>query len=48
MATRLIALAEKLCSGKIVFFHEGGYNRNTVPFSALAVIEELSGIKTNT
>ena len=43
----LIDQAEKLCGGRVAFFHEGGYNKCTVPFSALRVIENLSRIKTN-
>ena len=30
-----------------MFLHEGGYSRWTVPFYGLAVVEELSGIKTD-
>jgi acetoin utilization deacetylase AcuC-like enzyme len=42
----LMALADELCDGKIVFLHEGGYSRWTVPFYGLAVLEELSEIPT--
>ncbi len=43
LTRRLMLAAEELCSGHIVMCHEGGYNVPTVPFFALAVIEELSG-----
>ena len=44
----LMAAADELCDGKLLFTHEGGYNTWTVPFYGLAVMEELSGIKTAT
>jgi hypothetical protein len=44
---KLMAAADKLCRGRLVFLHEGGYSRWTVPFYGLAVLEELSGIKTD-
>ena len=45
----LVDVANSLpdCKGKLVFVHEGGYSDVYVPFCGLAVIEELSGIKTN-
>lgn len=39
--------AEKLCHGRLVMVHEGGYAESYIPFCGLAVIEELSNIKTN-
>lgn len=42
----LMACADRHCSGRIVFVHEGGYHLQTVPFYALAVFETLSGIRT--
>ena len=39
-------MAEKVCDGKLVLVHEGGYSESYVPFCGLAVIEELTGIKT--
>lgn len=45
MATQLVAAAEDLCHGRIVFAHEGGYSKDYVPFCGLAVIEAMSGIK---
>ena len=38
--------AEKVCGGKLVMTHEGGYSESYVPFCGLAAIEALSGIKT--
>lgn len=42
----LMAAADDLCGGRIVFTHEGGYNPVTTPFLGLAVLEELSGCRT--
>ncbi|MDM1019380.1 class II histone deacetylase [Acinetobacter sp. VNK23] len=39
--------AEKLCQGKLVMVHEGGYAESYVPFCGLAVVEALSGIRTS-
>jgi hypothetical protein len=38
--------AEKHCGGRLLFFHEGGYSAAYVPFCGLAVMEQLSGHKT--
>jgi acetoin utilization deacetylase AcuC-like enzyme len=38
--------AAELCQGKLVLEQEGGYSTAYVPFCGLAVVEELSGIKT--
>jgi acetoin utilization deacetylase AcuC-like enzyme len=35
--------ARRLCGGKIVFAHEGGYSAPTAPFLALPIFEELTG-----
>ncbi|WP_153720900.1 class II histone deacetylase [Sporosarcina cascadiensis] len=40
-------LAEKHCDGRLVLCHEGGYSAAYVPFCSLAIVEELSGIKTD-
>jgi acetoin utilization deacetylase AcuC-like enzyme len=46
--TRLIRQAAgHLCNGRLVLCHEGGYSAVYVPWCALAIIEELSGIRTN-
>jgi len=38
--------AKRLCDGKLLVMHEGGYSATYVPYCGLAVIEELSGHKT--
>ncbi|MEW5309026.1 MAG: hypothetical protein WDW38_000939 [Sanguina aurantia] len=45
-AAQLVGMAGKLCDGKILFLHEGGYSEIYVPFCGLAVLEAMSGIKT--
>eukprot|EP00878_Enallax_costatus_P043870 GHUV01051969.1.p2 GENE.GHUV01051969.1~~GHUV01051969.1.p2 ORF type:complete len:108 (-),score=34.53 GHUV01051969.1:285-608(-) len=40
------AAASRHCGGKLLFFHEGGYSAVYVPFCGLAVMEQLSGFKT--
>jgi acetoin utilization deacetylase AcuC-like enzyme len=44
MAERLCAAAARLCGGRLVAAHEGGYSAAHVPFCGLAVIEALSGL----
>lgn len=39
--------AERLCEGRLVLVHEGGYAEVYVPFCGLATIEELSGVRTD-
>lgn len=46
IADSLLAIADQVCSGRIVFSHEGGYSAVHVPFCGLAVLESLSGIRT--
>lgn len=46
MTRRIKALAADLCGGRVLVAHEGGYSEAMVPFCALAVVEELSGIRT--
>lgn len=46
MARLLLEWADELCEGRVVFSHEGGYSPVYVPFCGLAVIEELSGHRT--
>ena len=46
MTNQLLQAAEALCSGRLVFVHEGGYSKDYVPFCGLAVMEELCGVKT--
>lgn len=42
MTKTLMDCADKLCGGRLVFTHEGGYSESYVPFCGLAVIEALS------
>lgn len=46
MTRMLMAAADELCGGRLVLSHEGGYAPLYVPFCGLAVMEELSGVKT--
>lgn len=38
--------AEQYCDGKLVIVHEGGYSESYVPFCGLAVLEDMTGIRT--
>ena len=46
MTERVQEAADRLCGGKLVLVHEGGYAESYVPFCGLAVMEALSGVKT--
>ncbi|CAN7432860.1 class II histone deacetylase [Rhizobium sp. LjRoot30] len=46
MTRMLMQAADTLCGGRLVMSHEGGYSAAYVPYCGLAVMEELSGIKT--
>ena len=43
MTAHLMAAADELCDGKLVFAHEGGYSELHVPFCGHAVLKQLSG-----
>ncbi len=47
LTQRIMQVAEELCGGRLVVNHEGGYSDFYVPLCGLAVVEELSGIKTS-
>ncbi len=47
MTGRVIAAADGLCDGRVVFVHEGGYAPLYVPFCGLAVLETLSEHRTD-
>lgn len=47
MTRMIMEAADELCDGKLVLVHEGGYAEVVVPFCGVAVMEELSGIKTD-
>lgn len=44
MSRLVIDAAERLCGGRVVFAHEGGYSAHYVPFCGMAVLEELTGV----
>jgi len=46
MTVLLKELAGEICHNRLLMVHEGGYSTIYVPFCGLAVIEALSGIKT--
>ncbi len=43
MTKAVLDAARRLCGGRIVFAHEGGYSPATAPFLALPIFEELTG-----
>jgi acetoin utilization deacetylase AcuC-like enzyme len=46
--TRLVMqAADALCDGRLVMSHEGGYSAVYVPYCGLAVLEEMSGVRTH-
>ena len=47
MTRLLLAAADELCGGKLVMVHEGGYSESYVPYCGLAVLEEMSGVRTS-
>ncbi|TKT77423.1 class II histone deacetylase [Aquamicrobium sp. LC103] len=46
MTHMLMDAAAELCGGRLVMSHEGGYSAAYVPYCGLAVLEQLSGIRT--
>jgi acetoin utilization deacetylase AcuC-like enzyme len=46
MTRLLMQAADVLCGGRLMMTHEGGYSASYVPYCGLAVMEQLSGIKT--
>jgi acetoin utilization deacetylase AcuC-like enzyme len=44
LTRRALDAAERLCGGRLVLSHEGGYSAGHVPFCGLATIEALSGL----
>ena len=47
MARQITDLAQELCGGRLLCVHEGGYSELMVPFCGLAIVETLSGEKTD-
>lgn len=43
MTTKVMSAADRLCDGKLVMAHEGGYSEVHVPFCGHAVLEIMSG-----
>ena len=46
MTAKIKSLAERICDGKLVLAHEGGYSEAYVPFCGHATLEALSGSMT--
>lgn len=46
LTRQLMAVAVEVCQDRLLMCHEGGYSAVYVPFCGMAVVEELSGIKT--
>ena len=44
MTRDVMAAADRLCGGRLVLSHEGGYHAPTAPFLALPIFETLTGI----
>jgi acetoin utilization deacetylase AcuC-like enzyme len=47
MTGQIMAAADRLCKGRVVMTHEGGYSEMYVPYCGLAVLEQMSGFNTN-
>jgi acetoin utilization deacetylase AcuC-like enzyme len=43
MTSRMVAVADELCQGRLAVIHEGGYAEAYVPFCGLAILEALAG-----
>jgi acetoin utilization deacetylase AcuC-like enzyme len=46
MARTLLDTAQRVCEGRVVMSHEGGYSAAYVPICGVAVVEELVGVRT--
>lgn len=46
LAEMMLDAAQRLCAGKLVVVHEGGYAEAYVPFCGHALIEALAGVRT--
>jgi acetoin utilization deacetylase AcuC-like enzyme len=46
LTRRMLDVAAAVAQGRLLGVHEGGYSAGYVPFCGLAVLEELSGIRT--
>ena len=43
----MLGVAREVCDGRLVVCHEGGYSPAYVPYCGLAIVEELSGRRTD-
>ncbi|PAQ14696.1 class II histone deacetylase [Bacillaceae bacterium SAOS 7] len=46
MTRFMMDIAQRHCGGKLVACHEGGYSSAYVPFCSHAIVEEMSGVRT--
>ena len=46
MMAEVMSVADRHCAGRVAVVHEGGYSESYVPFCGHALVEQLSGIKT--
>jgi acetoin utilization deacetylase AcuC-like enzyme len=46
MTRMAMEVAERHCGGRLAMTHEGGYHTGLAPFCGLAVMEQLSGLRT--
>ena len=46
MTARVKRAATRLCQGRLVLCHEGGYSSTYVPYCGLAIVECLAGVRT--
>jgi acetoin utilization deacetylase AcuC-like enzyme len=47
LTNMLVETSDEVCDGKIVAVHEGGYSSAYAPFAGLAIVEELSDVRTD-
>ena len=47
MTRVVMTIANEVCGGRVVAVHEGGYAEAVVPFCGLAVLEQMSGHRTD-
>ena len=45
LTEKLMSVADRICNGKVMMTHEGGYNAVYSPFCGLFVLQQLSGVK---
>jgi len=46
MTQLVLDAARRLCAGRLAVCHEGGYAEAYTPYAGLAIVEELSGLRT--